>query len=174
VIDDATRIREACERKVRAMSRRSGLGVGTAVTRVRMREGLACEAEEGPWRLRVDMSKQAGGAETGPNPGVLGRAAFGSCLVINCVTWAARFGVPLASLEVEVQADYNARAEYGVEDGAPGYSQVRYIVTVASSAPEEDVMRVLDAAEAHASYVDIFRRPIALQREVRLEQWERS
>lgn len=173
MIAAAARIREACERKVRAMRRRSTLGRGTAVTRVRLRDGLACEVEEGPWRLTVDMSEQAGGTDAGPNPGVLGRAAFGTCLAINCATWAARFGVPLDALEVEVQADYNARVEYGVEDGDAGYSEVRYVVTVASSAAEADVLRVVEAAERHASYIDIFRRPIALRGEVRVRQAER-
>jgi uncharacterized OsmC-like protein len=170
----AARIRDAFERKVRAMRRRPALGRGTAVTRIRLGEGLACEVEEGPWRLQVDMSEQAGGADTGPNPGVLGRGAFGACLAINCAMWAARLGVPLASLEIEVQADYNARVEYGVDEGTPGYSEVRYVVTVASTAPERDVMRVLEAAEAHASYVDVFRRPLALQRVVRLQQLEQA
>jgi uncharacterized OsmC-like protein len=168
VIEVATRIREACDRKIKAMRRRPSLGRGTAVTQVRLLDGLACEVREGPWRLLVDMSEQAGGGDCGPNPGVLGRGAFGTCLAINCAMWAARLGVPLASLDVEVQADYDARVEYGVEDGHPGYSEVRYVVTVASDAPEHDVMRVLDAAEAHASYIDVFRRPIALRGEVRV------
>ena len=82
--------------------------------------------------------------------------------------WAARLGVPLRSLEVEVQADYDSRGELGVADIPPGYAQVRYIVTVECEASEEEIRRMLDTADAHSSYRDIFARPIDLRREVRI------
>ena len=68
--------------------------------------------------------------------------ALGSCLAMGYVRWAAQLGVPLASVDVEVQADYDARGEYGVSDEPPGYSEVRYCVRVESEAPEADVLRL--------------------------------
>jgi uncharacterized OsmC-like protein len=167
-MERAERIRTAIERNVKAVTIRPGIGQGTAVTRVRSLDGLKCEIEEGPWKLTADMSEKTGGDNTAPNPGVLGRGAFGSCLVICYMTWAARLGVPIAGVEVEVQADYDVRGEYAVADVRPGYLQVRYIVTVESDAPEADIMRVLDEADAHSSYIDVFRDPGDLRREVHI------
>jgi hypothetical protein len=93
--DDARAQREGVEPS--ALGRQ-----GTAVTRVRLVDGLACEIEEGAWKLVADMSPKSGGEGKGPNPGILGRGALGSCLAIGYAMWAARLGVPLTSLEVEV------------------------------------------------------------------------
>ncbi len=65
------------------------------------------------------MSQTAGGTSVGPSPGVLGRGALGSCLAIGCAMWAARLGVPIDALEVEVEADYDSRGELGVSDVGP-------------------------------------------------------
>lgn len=168
--DNSTRerIKTAFERNARALSLRPSLGRGTAVTRVRLEEGLRCVIEEGRWRLVVDSSRKSGGMDAGPNPGVLGRGALGSCLAMCYAQWAAVIGVPITALEVEVQADYDARAHHGVGDAGPGYEQVRYIVTVESEAPEEDIIRLLDLADEHTPYHSVFRHPVDLRREVRV------
>jgi uncharacterized OsmC-like protein len=113
------------------------------------------------------MGPAAGGAGAGPSPGVLGRGALGSCLALGYAMWAARLGVVLDSVEVEVQADYDSRGELGVaDDVAPGYSQVRYHVTIASRAPEEDVRRVVETADKYSPYRDVFARANDVRREL--------
>jgi uncharacterized OsmC-like protein len=168
-MDGAETIREAVGRTVKAVTLRASLGQGTAVTRVRLQPGLACEVEEGPWRFTVGMSDKYGGTNAGPNPGVYGRGAVGSCLAIGYAMWAARLGVPIDSLEVEIQADYDARGELGVAaEVPPGYLAMRYVVTVESSAPEADVMRVLDTADKHSSWRDDIARAVPINRDVRI------
>lgn len=169
-MSDPERIKAAFERIADAMTRRPSLGRGTGVSKTRIGPGLRCEIEEGPWRLATDMSEQAGGSGSAPTPGVFGRAALGSCLATAYMMYAARLGVPFDALEVEVQADYDDGALFGVADVPPGYSEVRYIVTVESSAPEADILRVLDEADAHDPYLDVFSRAQACRREVRIEQ----
>jgi len=162
-------IRSALERNVKAVSLRPSVGQGTAVTKVKWREGLTCDVEEGPWKLVVGMTEKYGGSNAGPNPGVYGRTALGSCLAIGYMMWAARLGVPVRSLEVEVQADYDVRGELGVEESVrPGYTAMRYIVTIDSDAPDNEVMRLLDTAERYSSYLDDFANPVPVAREVRI------
>ena len=162
-------IRTQLERQVKALSLRPAVGKGTAVTKIRLRPGLECEVEEGAWRLVVGMPEKMGGNNAGPTPGTFGRAAFGSCLAISYGMWAARLGVPLSSLEVVVQAAYDSRGELGVADDVhPGYSEVRYLVSVESPASEADVLRVLDTADKYSSYRDVFGRALPLRREVRI------
>jgi hypothetical protein len=55
-------------------------GQGTAVTRTVIRSGVTCDIEDGSWKLIADEMPGDGGAGLGPDPGVFGRAALGSCL----------------------------------------------------------------------------------------------
>lgn len=159
-------IKTAFERSARALALRPGVGQGTAVTTVRVGDGLTCEIDDGPWQLTADLGAKAAGADAGPNPGILARGALGSCLAMSCVRWAAVLGIPIAALEVEVQADYDARGEYGVTDDPPGYTDVRYVVRVESEASDADVQHLLDVVDARTSILDVFRRPQKVRGEV--------
>ncbi len=161
-------IKATFERNAKAMSLRPAVGRGTAITKVKLRDGLTCEVEDGAWKLTVDASPKSGGDGRGPDPGVYGRTALGSCLAIGYMFWAAKLGVTFSSLEVDVHADYDSSGSHGVADVPPGYSQVRYIVTVESDAPEADVLNVLDQADAHSPYHDVFTRALDVRREVRV------
>jgi uncharacterized OsmC-like protein len=163
------RIRAVLERNVKAVSLRPAIARSTARTQVRLKPGLECELEEGPWKMTIAMGEKSGGTGAGPGPGVLGRGALGSCLALGYAMWSARLGVPFDSLTVEVEADYDSRGELGISDEVPpGYTQVRYTVTVASRAPEADVRRVLDTADRYSPYRDVFARAHDVRREVRI------
>ena len=159
-------IRTNVERKVAEVALRPSAGQGTATTRVTLKPGLECEIEDGTWRLTAGMSTKWGGTNAGPDPGILGRGALGSCLAIGYGVWAARLGVPIDALEVVVQGDYDSRGELGLADDVPpGYLQVRYRVTVTSPAPEADVQRVLDMADKYSPYLDVHARAHDVRRE---------
>src|SRR5712691_2902586 len=161
-------IKIAFERNAKAISLRPSVGLGTAVTRVRLRENLACDVEDGAWKLAAGTSVKSGGDGLAPDPGVYGRTALGSCLAIGYARWAAKLGVTINSLVVEVQADYDSGPSHGVTDAPPGYRQMRYIVSVESDAPEAEVMKVLDLADAHSPLRDDFTRALDVRREVRV------
>lgn len=163
----STDIKVALERNVKAVGLRPSVGQGTAVTRIRLRDGLACDITEGPWTMTAGMTEKYGGTNAGPNPGVLGRAALGSCLAIGYAMWAARLGVPFTALDVEIQADYDVRGELGVDDEVrPGYAAVRYVVTVTSPAAADEVRRVIDTADRYSSWRDVIANPVPLTREL--------
>ena len=163
------RIRITFERNAKALAVRSALGQGTAVTKVRLVEGLACEIEEGPWKFAADMSEKSGGNNSAPSPGIFGRAALGSCLAMGYMQWAAKLGVPVSEVEVEVQADYDSRGMYGVDGQRPGYGEIRYVVSIASDAQHSDILRVLNEADAHSDYLYVFRHPQRLIRHVHIK-----
>jgi len=83
---------------------------------------------------------------------------------------AARLGVPISSLEVEIQADYDLHGEYGLNNTPAGYLAIRYIVNIESDANEADILRVLDETDEVDSMLDTFRRPVPLERELRLNR----
>jgi uncharacterized OsmC-like protein len=158
-------IREIAERNIQLLALKPSRGHLTCATRARLVDGLRCEIEEGPWRLAADMPAKVGGDETAPTPGVLGRAALASCLAIGIASWAARLGVPIDAVDVEVQADFDARGELGMGTGAlPGYTEVRYAIAIESPASRHLLDEVLDLAERHSPYLDVFGRAIPLRR----------
>ena len=163
----AEQIKTVLDRNAKAVSLRPATGQGTAVTRITMKDGLTAEVEEGEWKLTVDEPPKMGGDNRGPNPGILGRAALGSCLALGYTMFAARRGVPITSLSVEVHADYDARGILGSSDVPPGYLEVRWVVEVESEAPESEVVSLLDEADEHSTFLDVFQRPHSLRRQVR-------
>src|SRR5581483_1544722 len=129
-------IRSAFSRVSKTLAARPGFGLGTGISKATIKNGLTCEVEEGNWTLTADMPEQAGGNAAGPSPGVYGRAALGSCLAIGYMMRAAIMGIPVAGIEVEIQADYDDGALFGTApaDVPPGYLEIRYSVTVDSDA----------------------------------------
>lgn len=162
------RIREAAERNAKLLALKPDKGHLTGVTKATIERGLCCVIEEGPWKLRADMPAKAGGGETAPTPGMLGRGALASCLAIGITVWAARLEIPLITIEVEVQADFDARGELGVGDGVPpGYEEVRYLVSIESPASDAALAELVRIAERHSPYLDVFARGQAMRATVR-------
>jgi len=107
------------ERNARALQLRPAIGKGVGKTCVRLRPGLKCEIEDGPWKLTAGVSENSGGTNAGPDPGTFGRGALGSCLAMNYANWAAKLEVPVEAIEVEVEGEYDARGYYGLADVPP-------------------------------------------------------
>jgi uncharacterized OsmC-like protein len=161
---DQGTIRAIVERNIELLALKPARGHLTRATRARLASGLRCEIEEGPWKFAADMPAKAGGDDTAPTPGALGRGALASCLTMGIAIWAARLGVPIEALEVEVQADFDARGELGMGDVRPGYSEVRYIVAIDSPASKQKLDELLALAERHSPYLDVFGRAMTLRR----------
>jgi uncharacterized OsmC-like protein len=162
-------IKAKFEHIVDTLKAKPELGRGTGKTTARIvAGGLACEIESGPWKFKADMPATSGGTASGPTPGMYGRAALGSCLAIGYAMRAARAGVTIDALEVEVEADYDDGAVFGTADKPPGYSEVRYTVRVRSSAPEAEVLKVLDDSDRHSPYLDVFARAQKVVRRVEI------
>jgi uncharacterized OsmC-like protein len=163
------KIKSAFIRVSDTLVKRPAFGLGTGISRATIKNGLTCEIREGNWTMTADMPEQAGGNAAGPTPGVFGRAALGSCLAIGYMMRAAAMNIPVAGIEVEIQADYDDGALFGTAAGVPpGYLDIRYVVTIESDATEETVMHLLDEADRHSPYLDVFSRAQTCRREVKI------
>lgn len=156
------------ERAAAAVTLRPAIGQGTDTTTVRLRSGTTCTVEEGPWQITADLAPELGGSHENPGPGFLLRAALGTCFVQTAALWAAKFDVPIDHLDVEVEADHDARGLLGVDDTAPRFTGLRYRITAESTAPEEDVQRVLDAARAHSPVHDSLEHAFTIEHDVQI------
>lgn len=136
-------------------------------------DGWRTEVQLGGHTLIVDQPAAVGGGDNGPNPGDLVRAALAACLTQNYAMHAARFGVALAAVEVEVESEINLGMAWGVETGEPaGFQTVRYITRITTETPEERVRALVDYVEGHSPSLDDLRRalPITGRLEVSLPQ----
>jgi len=167
-MSEAEKIKLAIERSVKALTLKPSLGLGTGNSKTRIKNGLTCEIQEGKWKFFADMPESIGGNAQGPTPGVYGRAALGSCLAIGYMMKAATMNIPITMLEVEVQADYDDGALLGTSNVAPGYLEVRYTVTIESDAAEEEILKMIDEADKHSPYLDVFSHPQACKRDVHI------
>ena len=166
---DANDLKTIVERNIKALKLRRSIGQGTATTTVRIRDGVTCDIEDGGWKLVSDESSGDGGAGLGPDPGVLVRAGLGSCLAMGYVMWAAMLDIPLDSVEVTVEADYDAVGMYGVDDSvSPGWPAVRYTAVISSPAPEERVRELVETADRHSPVLDDLRRAVPVSGELRI------
>lgn len=157
-------IAEKVKRLIKALTLKPALGLGTGVSTARITKGLSCIIKEGPWELKSDMPQQVGGGATGPTPGVLGRAALGSCLAIGYMIWASKLDVPIDELEVEVQADWDDAGTFGTSDVPAGYLEVRYTVRIQSNASGQEIIKVIEMGDQHSPYLDVFTRAQSCKR----------
>lgn len=157
-------------RTQKALRLKPTLGLGIGISKSRILSGLSCESREGEYVFHTDMPSQVGGTGTGPTPGVLGRAALGSCLAIGYMMWASRLNVIIDSLEVQIEADYDDGGLFETSDSFPGYLEIRYIVKVKSPASKKDIDKVLNEGDKHSPYLDVFSRAQKCIRKVELEK----
>ncbi len=161
-------IKTVFERKAKLLAARESLGQGTATTVARSTNGLTCQIEEGDWKLTCDVAEPSGGNNKGPNPGLYARGALAACLAMSYTTWAAVRGIAIKNVEIEIQADYDARGHYAVGEVTSGYLDVRYNVTIESDAPEADILEMMDKADQHTAILDVFAKKQPVRREVNI------
>jgi uncharacterized OsmC-like protein len=114
-------IKESIENAVRYLSEHPDEARYTdSYARATLGEALRVEVE-GPAGERVvaDMPSGVGGRAEVPSPGWLFRAAIASCVASTIGMEAAREGVTLRSLEVEVDSESDDRGILGMDEAVP-------------------------------------------------------
>ena len=119
----------------------------------RLTDGLRCELT-GPYgeRLVTDMAPAMGGTASGPNPGWLLRGALASCTATVIAMRAAKLGVELSLLEVDVETDSDLRGILGLDEGvSSGHGPVRIRVKIgAPNASPEALREIVEWADRHS------------------------
>lgn len=165
-MSDPKTIKTAFERNKKAIELRPSAGQSTGKSTICVKDGTTCKIECSGWSLTADIGTEAGGNNAGPGPGVLERAALGSCLAIGITQWAALMEVPIDKLEVEVETDFDACGMLGVDDQPPGFTSIRYKVNIKSTASEAEVKKAIEEAEKHSPVRDDFSRTVSIEREI--------
>ncbi|MCC5907659.1 MAG: OsmC family protein [Balneolaceae bacterium] len=165
---DSKKLKISHERVKKLLTIKPEKGQYTTTTKVRVRDGTTCDVKHKHWTFTADVGEMDGGNDAGPGPSVLQRGALGSCLAIGYVKWAAVLDVPIDSIEVDVEADVDARGTYGLDEVEPGYKGLSYKVYINSPASEEEVMKVIEEADKHSPLLADFLNPVKVDREVKI------
>jgi uncharacterized OsmC-like protein len=137
-------------------------------SRVRWQGGFQNTAESREHApVRVDEPTALGGSDTAPNPAELLLDAVGTCLSIGYVLNAAARGIELKGLELDVEGDIDLGVFAGVvEDGNPGYSQIRVRAHIDSDAAPEALQALHDHVVRTSPVCNTVARPVAVTTEL--------
>lgn len=108
----------------------------------------------------VDEPPALGGENAAPNPVETALAALLSCQVVTYRFWAARLGIPVEDITVDVEGDLDVRGFFGLDgDVRPGFGAVRLTVDLQGPASDADYQRLRETVDAHCPVLDLFRNP---------------
>lgn len=157
-------LREYLSQKRAALTaRRSAPNRGPAPLHAR----VTAEGRSGVRRIRIrdfqvisDSGPDFAGYDLGPSSPELQAGVLGSCVTHIFLIKAAELEVPLDSLAVDVQAEYDARAQEPGNTDVPVYpTSFRYRVEVASPASDEDLARLHAEVERVCPILNLLRNP---------------
>lgn len=121
--------------------------VGGTATQVSVRAGSH------EWT--VDEPPALGGQDTGANPVEHLLAALGSCQVITYQVRAAKLGIALDEVEVDLRGELDIRGFFGLnEQVRPGFQSVNVDVRLRGPEPAERYEELSDAVERHCPVLD--------------------
>jgi uncharacterized OsmC-like protein len=163
-------VKESIENAVRYLSEHPDEARYTdSFARATLGEALRVEVE-GPGGLRMvtDMPAGIGGREEEPSPGWLYRAAIASCVASTIGMEAARRGVTLRSLDVEVDSESDDRGILGMDEAVPaGPLSTRVRIRAAAEGVEEGRLReLLERGAGRCPSFDATRRAVDLSLEI--------
>ena len=127
-------------------------------------ENLRSEAKIRQFSLTVDEPPSLGGSDTGPNPVELVLAALATCQEITYRAYATALSVPLESVSVKLEGALDLRGFFAVDETVrPGFTGVEGVVTLKSSASQEELAKLKAVVDEHCPVLDILRAPVPVR-----------
>jgi uncharacterized OsmC-like protein len=121
-------------------------------------DGVRAEIRIGRHTVVVDEPPALGGVGEAPNPVENALAGLLSCQVVTYRFWAAKLGIPLDDIAVDVEGDLDVRGFFGLDEAVrPGFGEVRVNVTLSGPAEPERYRELAAAVDAHCPVLDLFR-----------------
>lgn len=125
-------------------------------------EGVRCSGKVRNFApIVVDEPPELGGQDTGSNPVELVLVALGSCQEIMYAAMAAMMGIKLDEVKVNLKGSLDLKGLFGMDPATPpGYQKITFETFLKSSAPEEELRKLIEAVETHCPVLDTLIRPI--------------
>ncbi len=111
--------------------------------------------------VMVDEPDILGGVDQAPNPVEVLLSALAGCVTAGIATNAQLFGVPIDAIEIDVEADVDARGMLGHDTSVRnGVTDIRYTVTIQSPAPEDKVRKCKETIDRKSPVRDTLANPV--------------
>ncbi|HEU4751094.1 MAG TPA: OsmC family protein [Acidimicrobiia bacterium] len=119
-------------------------------------------------QITTDMPGAVGGRAEEPSPGWLYRAAIASCIASTIGMEAARVGLNLSSLEVQVDSESDDRGILGIDESTPpGPISVRIRIRAATSHTDDSELRqVIERGATRCPVFDATKRAVEMKLEI--------
>ena len=148
VMDRNAEIRAAQERVTDIYRKKPNTAFSTTHASAHIDDGLTCTFHQGDRRAVMDMSKVLGGNGKGPTPGFFIRAGLAGCVAIGIKLTAVREAIVIDTLDVDIEMDFDDSAMFGISSNSAAPLETRFIITLRSPSPWEDVIAMVDRALA--------------------------
>ena len=123
----------------------------------RIEHGLVCNVRQDDYTATMDMPEPIGGEGSAPSPGFHIRVGLVGCVAIGIKLTAAREGVDIGAIDVDVEMDFDDAAMIGVSDNSAAPLETRIIIAIQSTAPWEEVTAMVGRALERDPYFIAFR-----------------
>jgi putative redox protein len=125
-------------------------------------EGVRCTGNVRNFpTIVVDEPPELGGQDKGANPVELLLVALGTCQEIMYAAMASMMGIKLDEVKVNLKGSLDLKGLFGMDPAIPpGYQKITYETILRSSAPEEELRKLVEAVESHCPVLDTLVRPI--------------
>lgn len=111
--------------------------------------------------IMVDEPPELGGVDGAPNPLEVLLSALAGCVTAGIATNAQMFGVPIDAIDIDLEADVDARGLLGHDKSVRnGATDIRYTVTIQSSAPEDKVRKCKETIDRKSPVRDTLANPV--------------
>ncbi|SRR6266700_2867469 len=125
--------------------------------------GQSMAARPRKFVIMVDEPEALGGVDGAPNPVEVLMSALCGCVTAGIATNAELFSVPLDAIEIDMEADLDARGMLGHDKSVRnGVTDIRYTVTLQSPAPEATVRKCKETIDRKSPIRDTLANPVKI------------
>lgn len=150
-------IRLAIERVSEVFRKKPSAALNTKRATGRVEQGLVCHARQDDYTATMDMPVPIGGDGSAPSPGFHIRVGLVGCIAIGIKLTAAREGIDIGTIDVDVEMDFDDAAIIGVSDNTAAPLETRITIRIGSTAPWEEVEAMVGRALDLDPYFIAFR-----------------
>lgn len=131
-------------------------------------EDVRCEAKVRDFPvMTIDEPPVLAGKDAGMSPVELVLVALGTCQEIMYAAYASVMEIPLDSVKVDVKGDLDLRGLFGLDEAVPaGFTNITFETTIKSSASNEELANLAQAAESNCPVLDMLTRQVAVSGDI--------
>lgn len=117
--------------------------------------------------FRTDWPVEVAGGDSGPAPGEVLLAALGGCVGMTFIMQAARRGVDVDSLEVSIEAEWDMRGVFELDEVRGGLANVAVAIALRADASDEVVRGIGEMVTRTSAVYNSLAHPVPIELSVR-------